>query len=125
MTDKMNRVVWAEIPVTDLVAGADYFAAVLQAKVEMVDMGPDKTAVISYDGTPASSAHLYVGKPAAAGTGPTIHLATPDDLNAVMERVTANGGTVVSPVIDIPVGQFCYSTDPDGHSIGLYKVALS
>ena len=38
-----------------------------------------------------------------------------------MQRVTENGGTVVSPVIEIPAGRFAYCLDPDGNSIGLFN----
>jgi predicted enzyme related to lactoylglutathione lyase len=37
-----------------------------------------------------------------------------------MERVTANGGQVVSPVVQIPSGRFAYCLDPDGNSFGLF-----
>ena len=40
-----------------------------------------------------------------------------------MERVKQAGGTVVSPIIQIPPGRFFYATDPDGNSIGLFEVA--
>ena len=37
-----------------------------------------------------------------------------------MQRVTDNGGKVVSPVITIPAGSFAYCADPDGNSFGLF-----
>jgi predicted enzyme related to lactoylglutathione lyase len=37
-----------------------------------------------------------------------------------MERVTGNGGRIVSPVIEIPAGRFTYCLDPDGNSFGLF-----
>ena len=66
------------------------------------------------------SGHLYPGKPAAAGTGATVHLAVAAPLEAAMERVTAHGGQVVSPIISIPAGRFVYCVDPDGNSFGLF-----
>ena len=51
--------------------------------------------------------HLYPGKPAASGTGITIHLAVAAPLEAAMERVTSAGGTVVSPVITDSGGELC------------------
>ena len=44
-----------------------------------------------------------------------------DPLEAVMDRVPAAGGEVVSPVIDIPAGRFFYATDPDGNSVGFFN----
>ena len=52
--------------------------------------------------------------------GPTIHLAVAEPIEEAMERVTENGGKVVSPVIQIPAGRFAYCLDPDGNSFGLF-----
>jgi hypothetical protein len=63
--------------------------------------------------------HLYPGKP-AAGAGNTVHLASPDPLEAALDRVRENGGDVLGDIITIPVGRFAYCRDPDGNSIGLF-----
>ena len=68
----------------------------------------------------AVAGHLYPGKPAAHGTGTTIHLAVAD-LEDGLERVKTNGGEVVSPIITIPAGRFAYCVDPDGNSFGLFN----
>lgn len=75
---------------------------------------------------PASNAggiagHLYPGKAAPDGTGPTIHLASRDGLENALERVKEAGGRVVSDVISIPTGRFAYCRDPDGNSIGVFS----
>jgi hypothetical protein len=65
--------------------------------------------------------HLYPGKPASNGEGPTIHLVAEGRLEATMERVTAAGGQVVSPPITIPPGRFFYAVDPFGNSVGFFE----
>ena len=65
--------------------------------------------------------HLYPGTPAARGTGSTIHLAVAAPLEEALERVTANGGEVVSPIVTIPAGRFAYCLDLDGNSFGLFN----
>ncbi len=55
------------------------------------------------------------------GTGNTLHLAVPDSVEETAKRVTAAGGQVVSPVIEIPPGRFAYCHDPDGNSIALFQ----
>jgi len=42
------------------------------------------------------------------------------EIPVTVERVTANGGQVVSPIISIPSGRFVYCLDPDGNSFGLF-----
>ncbi len=113
-------VAWTEIPVRDLDAGMAFYAAITGQALTKTQMGPNETAVLAgYDG--AAGGHLYVGTPATPGQGPTVHLTCPGPLQATMDRVTAAGGTVVSPVIDIPAGRFAYALDPDGNSVGLFE----
>ena len=54
--------------------------------------------------------HLYPGKPAANGEGPTIHLVAEGRLEDTMDRVKDAGGQVVSPPITIPPGRFFYAS---------------
>ncbi len=115
-----NSVVWFEIPVTDMARAKAFYGAVLQNQLTDQNDGPNPMAVFSSASNASVSGHLYPGKPAAPGTGSTIHLAVAAPLEAAMERVTANGGQVVSPAIQIPAGRFAYCLDPDGNSIGLF-----
>ncbi len=64
--------------------------------------------------------HLYPGKPATGGSGNTVHLRSPEPLEAALGRVRDHGGKVLSDIITIPAGRFAYCLDPDGNSIGLF-----
>ncbi len=116
-----NAAVWFEIPVADQARAKAFYAAVLGAELKDQDGGPNPMAVFPVASDKAVSGHLYPGKPAAAGTGITIHLAAPAPLEAAMERVGAHGGKVVSPIVTIPAGRFVYCLDPDGNSFGLFN----
>ncbi|WP_295809275.1 VOC family protein [uncultured Nitratireductor sp.] len=117
----LNAVVWAEIPVTDLDAARAFYTAVVQNELELREDGPNPFAVFaSKDPQEAVSGHIYPGKPAPAGTGPTVHFAVPAPLENAMERVTNNGGQLVSSIITIPGGRFVYCLDPDGNSFGIF-----
>lgn len=115
-----NTCVWIEIPVTDIERARDFYAAVLKRDMTVCDGGPNPMVWLAPMDQPGVSGHLYPGKPAVAGTGPTVHLAAPDALDACMQRIWDNGGAVVSEVTEIPDGRFFYATDPDGNSIGLF-----
>jgi predicted enzyme related to lactoylglutathione lyase len=114
-----NAAVWFEIPVTDMKRAKAFYGAILEADLKDDNTGPNPMAIF-----PASengvAGHLYPGKPAAGGAGNTVHLASPDPLEAALERVTTNGGEVTSEIITIPPGRFAYCRDPDGNSIGLF-----
>lgn len=112
---------WFEIPVTDLERARRFYQQVLGITMNRNDDGPNPMIAFTSMDDVAVSGHLYPGKPAAAGTGNTIHLVALDPLETVMERIPAAGGAVLSPAIDIPMGRFFYATDPDGNSVGFFN----
>jgi uncharacterized protein len=115
-----NVVCWFEIPVSNLKKSAEFYNAVLKTEMKHEIMGPNPTYVFPTATSQGVGGHIYEGKPPAKGSGPTVHLVSPDRLEDSMQRVTKHGGEVVSPVIDIPAGRFVYCLDPDGNSIGLF-----
>jgi predicted enzyme related to lactoylglutathione lyase len=115
-------VVWAEIPVTDMEKGMAFYSAVTGAALELDTTGPNPMANFRpKDPMTGVAGHLYPGKPASNGEGPTIHLVAEGRLEDTMERVKAAGGQVVSPAITIPPGRFFYAIDPFGNSVGLFE----
>ncbi len=116
-----NAAVWFEIPVTDMARAKAFYGAVLQNELTDQDGGPNPMSVFKATGQKSVAGHICPGKPAANGSGNTIHLAVAAPVEDAMERVTANGGKVLSPVIAIPAGRFAYCLDPDGNSIGLFS----
>jgi len=117
-----NATVWSEIPVTDLDASSEFYARVTGLALHRSDEGPNPTATfVSVQGGVAG--HLYPGKPAQDGEGPTVHLSAEGSLEDVITRVWDAGGQVLSEPISIPAGRFIYCKDLDGNSIGLFEMA--
>jgi len=113
--------VWTEIPVTDLDKGIAFYNQVFETELKMIeDEGPNLFAIFPTSDKTGVAGHLYPGKPAPSGTGPTIHLNCPGDLESARQRVSQAGGKVISEVIAIPDGEFFYCEDPDGNSIGIF-----
>ncbi|WP_188478988.1 VOC family protein [Primorskyibacter flagellatus] len=123
MTDRATTV-WTEIPVTDIDRAIAFYGTVFDWTLNRDDSGPNPVANFSGNMSGVHG-HLYPGRPAAPGTGPTIHLAVPDTLAATTDRLKVAGGKVVAGPISIPVGNFTYCEDPDGNSIGLFEMAAS
>lgn len=118
----VNAVVWAEIPVTDMDKSKSFYAAVTGHELNHEKNAPNPMANFACkDVMQGVAGHIYPGKPAAGGSGNTIHIAVAGKVEDAMERVTESGGKVVSPVIEIPAGRFAYCLDPDGNSIGLFE----
>jgi predicted enzyme related to lactoylglutathione lyase len=117
-----DRLVWVEIPATNLSRAKSFYEAVLEASLIEDNNGPQTMQMIpSANG--AMCGHLYEGKPATAGDGITAHLAVQGELADAMERIKAAGGKVVSEVITIPAGSFFYAKDTEGNSLGIFKYA--
>ena len=112
--------VWAEIPVTDLDKAMAFYNAVFKTELKKETNGPNPMAMFATANGSGIAGHLYPGKPATDGDGPTIHLACPDALEDALKRVTEAGGSVLSDPIEIPAGRFAYILDPDGNSIGVF-----
>lgn len=115
-----NFTVWTEIPVRDLKKAVLFYSTVFQVDLKIEDMEPNPVAMLPTKDEKGIAGHLYPGKPAADGAGPTVHLHCPDSVESGLKRVEEAGGTVLSDVIDIPPGRFAYCLDPDGNSIGLF-----
>lgn len=127
MTDHTNNaLVWAEIPVTDMEKSVTFYSKVFGYTLTIDESGPNPMAVFpSKDAMGIVAGHLYPGKPASDGQGPTAHLTVPGKLEDAMARCTEAGGQVRSPIITIPPGRFAYAQDIDGNSIGLFEMAGS
>ncbi|MBT8426335.1 MAG: VOC family protein [Silicimonas sp.] len=119
-----NTVAWMEIPVRDIDRGIAFYSRVFDYALTKDESGPNSMAMfpVTDIGTGVSG-HIYPGKPAAPGTGPTIHLHVPDTLEATVERFQKAGGTITGEIISMPFGRFQYGTDADGNSIGLFELA--
>ena len=118
-----SAVVWCEFPVADLEKAVAFYSAVFDYEMKIETAGPNPVAFLPYDGTNGTAGHLYPGKPAAPGTGPTVHLAVPDTVEATRDRLLAAGGASDGPIIPMEFGRWCYATDPDGNSLGLFEPA--
>ena len=115
-----NAAVWFEIPVSDMARAKAFYGAVLDTELKDENTGPNPMAVFPAAGDASVAGHLYPGKPAKGGSGNTIHLRSPEPLEAALGRVRDNGGKVLSDIVTIPAGRFAYCLDPDGNSIGLF-----
>lgn len=112
---------WFGIPVRDVDAAARFYGAVFQQ--ELVPMeGPGGTGmrVFTAGGTPVG-ALVAMGEP--GGHGIEVYFGAQGDLDAMLERATAAGGSVVVPRTAIGEHGFIAKvTDPDGNRIALHTM---
>ncbi len=121
MTDNMkDRLVWVELPATDLNRAKKFYEAVLETSLVEDNQGPHTMQMIPSKND-TMCGHLYEGKPATVGDGPTPHLSVTGALDDARKRVISAGGEVVSDIIPLPVGAFFYAKDTEGNSIAMFK----
>lgn len=121
MTDGAHdQLVWVEIPATDLDRAKAFYETVLEISLIENDDGPQKMYMIPSKGD-SLCGHLYEGKPATSGDGPTPHFSTKGELADATQRVKAAGGEVVSEPIRLPAAAFFYAKDTEGNSIAIFK----
>jgi|TARA_R110000772_G_scaffold18400_36_gene51944 uncharacterized protein len=120
MTETRDRLVWVEIPATDLDRAKGFYDSVLETSLIENDDGPQKIYMIPSRGDTLCG-HIYQGKPATSGDGSTPHFSTGGELADAMERIKAAGGEVVSEPIPLPAAAFFYAKDTEGNSIAIFK----
>ena len=71
-TKPKNAVVWAEIPVTDLQQAMAFYEALTEQALSLDETGPNPLANFAVEDMNSGVAgHLYPGRPASDGQGPT------------------------------------------------------
>lgn len=116
-----DTVVWCEIPVTDLDHGIAFYSAVFDSEMKLTEMGPNPVSFFPKQGENDVSGHIYPGKPAQNGEGPSVHLHAPDTLEATVARAKEAGAEIIGPIIALPFGRFQYAIDPFGNSLGIFS----
>jgi predicted enzyme related to lactoylglutathione lyase len=109
---------WVDLATTDLAAARAFYGELFGWG--FTDSGPEFGGYLRCD----------VDGSATAGIGPvqdgapvawTLYFAT-DDVDATVASVTAAGGTVLSPVMDIgPLGRMVVAADPTGAAFGAWQ----
>lgn len=116
---------WHELYVPDVQAAVDFYTNALGMGTQDMDMGPMGTyRMFTANGVPVAGS-MSTQSPDLAAMNIPPHWATyfsVDDVDATLEKVKANGGTVVVEPIDVPnVGRMALIADPQGAHIWVYR----
>jgi hypothetical protein len=118
-----NTIVWADIPVTDMDRARKFYAAVLQADIELMEGAPGEVALLPMEPGSVSGDLVRSENQKPGLTGCTIYLDSKGDPEGMMERVAAAGGKVLTPVASMGdmVGSIGFFQDSEGNRIGVHK----
>ncbi len=118
-----NIVSIVEIPTSDFSRAIAFYEAILDINIEKVEMDGVQMGLFPNDGE-GVFVHLIHGsdyKPSSDGA--IIYLNTGSDLQAVADRIEANGGEILMPKTEIgpEMGYYALFADTEGNRLGLHS----
>ncbi|WP_084039084.1 VOC family protein [Demequina sp. NBRC 110053] len=117
----MAAVNWFEIPASDLARATAFYERVLEAELIPEDIGDGlpKSLIPGADGPIGAVAQGRDWTPSNRGT--LVYFDGGDDLQDVLDRVTAAGGQIVEPkqTVDATSGYWARFLDTEGNLIGV------
>lgn len=117
MSNPHGSHIWYELLTTDLDAACDFYPRILPWTIEKSGMpGLDYRMVVAPEGRPDGGIGGMMTLPAEAPQQPLwMAYIGVDDVDATVEKIKAQGGSVHVPPTDIPnVGRFSMVADPQG-----------
>jgi uncharacterized protein len=122
---RASRVVWFEIPATDLKRATAFYESILVTKLRPENAGNHDLRVFPYE-EPAVGGCLMQGPGFQPGAnGPVTYLNADPVLEDVLKRVAPAGGKIVVPRTDLPEGMGCFAQiiDSEGNRVGLHAMS--
>ncbi len=118
-----SAVSWFEIPTLKIERAQAFYERVLETKMNEFEDENPMLVFTNRDqaGVGGALVQRDFQQPSDAGT--IVYLSCDGDLNVVIERVVAAGGTVLLPKTPVPggFGHFCCIQDTEGNHVGLHS----
>lgn len=119
-----NRVVWFDIPVTDLARAKEFYEKVFDVQMIDNEMGESKMSMFPFAPGVASGALVQGPGYAPSAEGSVIYLNGGEDLSVPLSRVEGAGGSVVMDKTSIgEYGFIAYFLDTEGNKIALHSMS--
>lgn len=124
---KQNALNWFDLYVTDLIRARAFYSTILGAELDAPD-GPDtgmEMAIFPFDYKNGIGGALVKKEGLSPGAGGTlIYLNVEGDLDGVLSRIPAAGGTVLQPRLAIGEhGFIAIIRDTEGNTVGLHSLS--
>ncbi|RQO31481.1 hypothetical protein DBR32_05845 [Taibaiella sp. KBW10] len=114
---------WFEIPATDINRAISFYTSILDTKIEEADMFGTKMGFFPSDGQNVSGAIVQGPDYLPATTGVVAYLNGGKDLQAILDKIAPNQGTVIVPKTEISpeMGYFAMFIDTEGNKMALHS----
>jgi uncharacterized protein len=115
----MNAISWFEIPVADMDRAVAFYESLLATQLERTVFADVPHAVFPADGVGGTLVLDPNNQPSVSGH--LVYLNAGDDIDGALTRVTALGGTALTPVIDLgDQGRMALLLDTEGNRVALH-----
>lgn len=114
---------WFEIPVSDMDRSVAFYERILGVTLRREVISGMSLAVFpASENGGVKGCLMEVEKVSPHTDGVLLYLNAGPSVNAVLDRVRAQGGSVLTPRVQLPDGMGCFAhfTDPDGQRIGVH-----
>ena len=121
---RKNRVVWFEIPASDLGRATKFYETILATSLKAETFGDHELRVFTHDEDAASGCVMKGPGFEPSKSGVVTYLNADPSLDAVLARVERAGGKIAVPRTDLPgdMGSFAHIIDSEGNRVGLHAL---
>lgn len=112
-----------EIPATEISRAVDFYQAILDIKIEKMDMPEMQMGILPYEGQMVIGVIIKAEGYKPSADGVTIYLNGGDNLQVILDKVEKNGGKILVPKTPHAdeSGYFALFLDSEGNKIGLHS----
>lgn len=112
-----------EIPANDVSRAVDFYQAILDIKIEKMDMPEMQMGIFPYEGQMVTGVIIKAEGYKPSADGVTIYLNGGDNLQVILDKVEKNGGKVLVPktLHADESGYFAMFLDSEGNKLGLHS----
>jgi predicted enzyme related to lactoylglutathione lyase len=122
---RLNRIVWFEIPATDLNRAVTFYEKLFDVSLKRTTMDSAELAVFPYPEGSIGGCVLAAPGLAPSTNGTIPYLNADPGLDSVLGRVEAAGGKVALPRTALPgeMGVYAHIIDTEGNRVGLHAMS--
>ena len=112
-----------EIPATDISRAIDFYQAILDIKIEKMDIPEMQMGILPYEGQMVTGVIIKADGYKPSADGVTIYLNGGDNLQVILDKVEKSGGRILIPKTHHAdeSGYFATFIDSEGNKIGLHS----
>ena len=119
--DMKSYISMFEIPATDISRAINFYQALLDIKIEKMDVEGMQMGILPYEGQMVTGVIIQADGYKPSADGVTIYLNAGENLQVVLDRVEKNGGQIILPKTAHAdeSGYFAIFLDSEGNKMAL------